>query len=251
MRPHELHLDLDVFEGPFDLLLALILREELRLSEVEVAEIVVSYLERLARQERLDLEACGEFLLLVAGLLELKARELFPEADGELADLEPVEAAEELARRLEDYRRIKAAAAWLGRRLQAESDRYFRQGPAPLAPRPQRRLAPQDPRALLESLRSLVAEPPALTLAHLDLSFPPLERFLDRFRALLRRRRQFELEEEMAGLSRREQAAAFLALLELRKREEARLEQARPLAPIRVLRPHVERSKEWKTATSA
>ncbi|MER3409866.1 MAG: chromosome segregation protein ScpA [Thermoleophilia bacterium] len=251
MRPRDLHLDLDAFEGPFDLLLALILKEELPLAEVEIARIVVAYVERLVEVERLDLEACGEFLLLVAGLLELKARELFPQVDADLVDLEPAEAAEELARRLEEYRRIKAAASWLSERLRQESDRFFRLGPAPLSPRLSRRLAPQDPRALADSLRALAAEPSTLSLAHMGLSFPSIERFLDRFRALLRRRLRFDLETELRGLGRLEQAAAFLALLELRKREEARLEQAYPFAPIRVLRPAVERSEEWKTATSA
>jgi len=145
MIVRELELDLDAFEGPFDLLLTLVLREELDLAEVDVAAIVVAFLERLLEREELDLDACGEFLVLVAALLELKARGLFPEEEAELAELEPEEAAEELARRLAEYRRMKEAAAWLSDRLAGEGDRYFRLGPAPLAPRPERRLAPQDP----------------------------------------------------------------------------------------------------------
>ena len=118
MLAGELDLDLDAFEGPFDLLLTLVLKEELRLAEVDVADIVIAFCERLAEQKWLDLEACGEFLVLVGALLELKARELFPDADVDRADLEPEEAAEELARRLEEYRRIREAAAWLAERLE-------------------------------------------------------------------------------------------------------------------------------------
>src|SRR5581483_11954179 len=103
----ELELDLDAFEGPFDLLLTLVLREELELAEVDVAEIVLAFCERLDEQARLDLDACGEFLVLVAALLELKARALFPEEELELSELEPEEAVEELARRLAEYRRMK------------------------------------------------------------------------------------------------------------------------------------------------
>ena len=132
MSVRELDLDLDAFEGPFDLLLTLVLREELPLAEVDVAGIVLAFVERLAEREELDLDACGEFLVLVAALLELKARALFA-GEGDLEDLEPSEAAEELARRLEEYRRIKGAAEWLGDRLAAERDRFFRLGPAPLA----------------------------------------------------------------------------------------------------------------------
>src|SRR5215207_11328099 len=132
----ELELDLDAFEGPFDLLLTLLLKEELEPADVDMAAIVIAFVERLAEREELDLEACGEFLVLIAALLELKARALFPDEDAELAELEPEAAAEELARRLTEYRRMKEAGGWLAERLAAESDRYFRLGPAPLTPRP-------------------------------------------------------------------------------------------------------------------
>jgi segregation and condensation protein A len=243
----ELELDLDAFEGPFDLLLTLVLKEELDLAEVDVAGIVVAFVERLAERGELDLEACGEFLVLVAALLELKARGLFPDEEAELADLEPEEAAEELARRLAEYRRAKEAAAWLAERLEGEGDRFFRLGPAPLTPKVERRLADQEPESLAVALRLLAAEPPSVSLAHLELRFPPVSQFLERFRAVLQRRRLFDLDAEVEGLSRIEQAVAFLALLELRRSGEVALEQAAPFAPIRVSRAEAvdERKEEW------
>ena len=248
MPVRELELDLEAFEGPFDLLLALVLRDELDLGEVDVAGIVLAFLERLAEREELDLDACGEFLVLVAALLELKARALLTGEDPDLEDLDPAEAAAELARRLADYRRIKEAAAWLVERLDEEGDRYFRLGPAPLAPQVERRLAPQDPAALAATIRALAAEPPAVSLAHLELRFPPVEQFLGRFRALLARRTRFDFDTEVDGLTRVEQAVAFLALLELRKVGEIELSQAAPFAPIRVHRnaePETERKRAW------
>ena len=242
----ELELDLDAFEGPFDLLLTLVLREELAPAELDVAEIVIAFCERL---EPVDLEACGEFLVLVAALLELKARALFPDEAAELAELEPEEAAEELARRLAEYRRAKRAAELLAERLETQGDRFFRLGPAPLAPRPERRLAPQDASELAEALRALAAEPPALSLAHMELRFPPVSQFLERFRAVLRRRRRFDFDGEVAGMSRVEQAVAFLALLELRRSGEIALSQAAPFAPIRVVR--ADEGRELWTARSA
>jgi segregation and condensation protein A len=244
----ELELDLEAFEGPFDLLLALVLRDELDLGEVDVAGIVLAFLERLAEREELDLDACGEFLVLVAALLELKARALLTGEDPDLEDLDPAEAAAELARRLADYRRIKEAAAWLLERLDEAGDRYFRLGPAPLAPKVERRLAPQNPAALAATIRALAAEPPAVSLAHLELRFPPVEQFLGRFRALLARRTRFDFDTEVDGLTRVEQAVAFLALLELRKTGEIELSQAAPFAPIRVQRnakPETERNQTW------
>jgi len=241
----ELELDLDAFEGPFDLLLALVLKEELDLRDVDLAGIVTAFLERLAEREELDLEACGEFLVLISALLELKARALFPDEAAELAELDPEEAAEELARRLAEYRRAKEAAAWLRERLAAEGDRFFRLGPAPLAPRAERRLAQQDPVLLADALRGLAVPPPKVSLSHMALRFPPVAQFLERFRAVLRRRRVFDFDGEVAGLSRVEQAVAFLALLELRKSGEIALAQAAPFAPIRVSRDETERTHAW------
>jgi segregation and condensation protein A len=241
----DLELDLDAFEGPFDLLLTLVLKEQLEPAEIDVANIVVAFVEHLAARDRIDLEACGEFLVLVAALLEIKARQLFPDEGAELSELEPEEAAEELARRLAEYRRMKEAAGWLRGRLAEERDRYFRLGPAPLAPRSERRLAPQEPAALAAALAGLAAPPPKVSLSHMALRFPPVAQFLERFRAVLRRRRVFDFDGEVAGLSRIEQAVAFLALLELRKTGEVALAQAGPFSPIRVTRPENERIPEW------
>jgi len=236
MFVRELELDLDAFEGPFDLLLTLVLREEIDLAEVDVAGIIVAFIERLAEREELDLEACGEFLVLISALLELKARGLFPEEAAELAELEPEAAAEELARRLAEYRRMKEAAGWLRERLETEGERFFRLGPAPLAPKLETPLAPQQPEKLAQVLRLLAVEPPQVSLAHMALRFPPVTQFLERFRAVLRRRSRFDFDREVAELSRVEQAVAFLALLELRRSGEIVIDQAAPFAPIRVAR---------------
>jgi segregation and condensation protein A len=229
----DLDLDLDAFEGPFDLLLTLVLKEELELADVQVADVVLAFVERLAERSRLDLDACGEFLVLIAALLELKARGLFPEDEG-LEELAPDEAAEELAERLALYRRFKAAAYWLDERLDANADRYFRLGPAPLAPAPKRPLQAQDPQELVAVLLALAKDPPEPSLRHLTLTFPPVSLFLERFRSVLRRRRRFLFDREVRELSRIEQAVAFLALLELRKSGEVALGQTAPFEPITV-----------------
>jgi segregation and condensation protein A len=243
----ELELDLDAFEGPFDLLLSLVLRDELPLREVDLAEIVISFVEHLHAKGELDLDACGEFLILISALLELKARAMFPEEEAELAELEPEEAAEELARRLAEYRRAKEAASWLRERLDERRDYFFRLGPAPMAPKAERKLAPQSPLKLVEALRGLAVEPPAPSVSHMALRFPPTSQFLDRWRALLRRRTRFDFDQEVEGLSRVEIAVAFLALLELRKQNEIAIAQAAPFAPIRISRADAERSLSWSS----
>ena len=243
----ELALDLDAFEGPFDLLLTLLLKEELEPREIDVAAIILSFVELMAERGELDLEVCGEFLVLISALLELKARALFPEEAAELDELEPEEAAEELARRLAEYRRMKEAAGWLVQRLTSEGDRFFRLGPAPLAPQLERKLAPQDPEALAGVLRALAVPPPTVSLSHMALRFPPVSQFLERFRSLLTRRRRFDFDAEVGTLSRVEQAVALLALLELRKSGEIALSQAAPFAPIRVSKS----SRPWSAPAPA
>jgi segregation and condensation protein A len=247
----ELELDLEAFEGPFDLLLSLVLRDEVSLRDVDLAEVVIAFVGVLAERDELDLEACGEFLVLISALLELKARGLFPDEEAELAELEPEVAAEELARRLAEYRRAKEAASWLAERL--AQPRFFRLGPAPLAchgVQDRRALPPQRPEQLAAALRLLAVPPPLPSTAHMALAFPPVSRFLERFRALLRRRRLFDFEAEVEGLTRIEQASAFLALLELRKANEVSIEQARPFGRIRVARVEGKESA-WTIARSA
>ncbi len=108
------------------------LREEVDLRELALAEVVVAYLDHLDARGELDLEATTEFIVLVAALLELKSRLLLPDAEvEELLDLEPGEAAEELLARMLEARRYRAAAEHLRERLAAQPAVRFREAPLP------------------------------------------------------------------------------------------------------------------------
>src|SRR5436305_14709116 len=131
MRAASLDLDLEVFQGPFDLLLTLVLREEVDLLEVELADVVLAYIDHLERSGELDLEAATEFLVLIAALLELKSRLMLPQEGDEELPFEPQEAAEELLARMLEYKRYRSAAAWLHERLAAESGFRYRSAPLP------------------------------------------------------------------------------------------------------------------------
>jgi hypothetical protein len=95
-------------------------------------------------------------------------------------------------------------------------------------------LAQQDPQQLVAALRLLATEPPELSLGHLVLGYPPVARFLERFRSLLRGRGRFSFDNEVDRLPRVEQIVAFLALLELRKGGEISIGQTAPFEPILV-----------------
>ena len=140
---------------------------------------------------------------------------------------------------------MKAAAGWMRERLEAEGDRFFRLGPAPLAPRVETPLAPQEPERLAQVIRMLAVEPPEVSLAHMALRFPPVRQFVERFRAVLRRRSRFDFDQEVGSLPRIEQAVAFLALLDLRRSGEITIEQAAAFAPIRISRTDAEREESW------
>ena len=235
MIVRELELDLDAFEGPFDLLLTLVLKDELDLREIDVAGIVLAFVEHLFERDELDLESCGEFLVLISALLELKARGLFPDEAAELAELEPEAAAEELARRLAEYRRMKDAAAWLRERLETEGARFFRLGPAPLAPKVEVRSSaePAAPRRghppPREGAAAGVARAHGAPLPAREPVPRPLPRGSPPPRPL-------RLRPGGGELSRVEQAVAFLALLDLRRSGEITIEQSAPFAPIRIAR---------------
>ena len=231
----DLELDLDVFQGPFDLLLALILREEVELAEVPIAEIIAAYVERAYERGELDLESASEFLVLVAALLEIKVRLLFPSED-EIEELTPEQAEAELFARLIEYRRFQGAAGWL--RDRGQTPRVFRLGPAPLAPP---RPAPlvlefsEDPWRLAEAVDTLLVPPPPIDVSSVRRPLVSVDVFLERFRSILRDRRGFAFDEAVHGLDRLSQAAAFLAVLELVKRGEVAGEQAETFGPIRIV----------------
>src|SRR3954468_8076608 len=131
MRVANMDLDLEVFQGPFDLLLTLVLKEEVDLLEVDLADVVLAYIDHLERSGELDLEAATEFLVLIAALLELKSRLMLPREDEEELPFAPQEAAEELLAAMLESRRYRSAADWLHQRLEAESGFRYRSAPLP------------------------------------------------------------------------------------------------------------------------
>jgi segregation and condensation protein A len=214
----ELELDLDVFSGPFDLLLTLVLREEVDLRELSLAEVVVAYLDHLDARGELDLEVTTEFIVLVAALLELKSRLLLPgEELEELLELEPGEAAEELLERMLDARRYRAAAAHLGELLAGQPAVRYREAPLPAHLR-RRTLEDLDDVSHISVMRVSVAE----RVAHL--------------RGLLRSAVALNFDDAVRDADRMTVAVTLWALLELHKRGEASWEQFEPFGEITVRR---------------
>jgi segregation and condensation protein A len=236
LRLIDLELDLDVFAGPFDLLLTLILREEVDLLEVDLAEIVISYIDHLERTGELDLEAATEFLVLIASLLELKSRLLLPGEEQELLELDPGEAAEELLARLLDAHRYRAAANHLRERLEGQAGYRFRSAPLPPS---LRRASLADARAVYQpsSLSTAIGEllqiPEPVDVRHIRTPKVSVAERLAHLRALLRSG-SFGFDEAVAGADRVTVAVTLFALLELYKQGELTWNQSEPFGEITV-----------------
>jgi segregation and condensation protein A len=236
VRLIDLELDLDVFAGPFDLLLTLILREEVDLLEVDLAEIVISYIDHLERRGELELEAATEFLVLIAALLELKSRLMLPSEEQELIELEPGEAAEELLARLLDAHRYRGAADHLLERLASQQGYRFRSAPLPTS---LRRAALDDARAVYDpgvlpgAIGELLQIPEPVDVRHIGSPKVSVAERLAHLRALLRAG-SFNFDDAVAQADRVTVAVTLFALLELYKRGEATWVQERPFGEITV-----------------
>jgi segregation and condensation protein A len=236
MRLVELELDLDVFAGPFDLLLTLILREEVDLLEVDLADIVVSYIDHLERSGELDLDAATEFLVLIAALLELKSRLMLPGEEEELIELDPNEAAEELLARLLDAHRYREIADHLVDRLAAQSGHRFRSAPLPGFVRRaslEDAEAVYDPARLPEALGQLLRLPPPVDVRHMPAPRVSVGERLAHLRRLLGGG-SFTFAEAVGSADRITVAVTLFAVLELYKQGELTWVQDEPFQEIRI-----------------
>ncbi|HLY47598.1 MAG TPA: segregation/condensation protein A [Solirubrobacteraceae bacterium] len=236
MRLAALELDLDVFAGPFDLLLTLILREEIDLLEVDLAEVVIAYVDHLERSGQLDLDAATEFLVLIAALLELKSRLLLPGQEEELIELDPTEAADELLARLLDAHRYRAIAEHLVSRLAEQSGHRFRSAPLPAFLRRARfedAHAVYEPARLSAALGDLLRLPPAVDVRHMAAPKVSVGERLAHLRQLLRRG-SFTFDEAVPRADRVTVAVTLFALLELYKQGELTWVQEEPFSEIRI-----------------
>ena len=120
---------IDAYQGPFDLLLQLASRQKVDIGAISVTQIADQYLAEVERMQELDLDIASDFLVVAATLLQIKAASLVPAQeraaveldDEEFAELSPEETRDILVARLVNYKKFKNAAAALGARMEAES----------------------------------------------------------------------------------------------------------------------------------
>lgn len=112
------------FEGPFDLLLFLIKRDELNISDIPIAKLAQEFLDYVRLMQMLDLELAGDFIVTAATLMQIKVRMLLPKPEAESEEEDP---RAELVRRLLEYKKYKELAETFGDFEQEQRDVYYRQ----------------------------------------------------------------------------------------------------------------------------
>jgi segregation and condensation protein A len=240
---------LQVFEGPFDLLLHLIAKRELDIYEVSLASITEEYLDYIKSMQDLDLEIATEFLIVAATMIEIKAARLLP---GPPADEEAALALSErdlLIARLLEYRAFKDAAAVLST-MMSESAGFIgrRAGPGPefehLAPDLLARVSPADLATI--AARALTPKPVAsLDLSHITPIRVTVAEAIAAVRAVLRERKSVTFRElSEACSSKIDVVVRFLALLEMFKRGEAEVDQSENFGEIVVRQGSTEPSTD-------
>ena len=227
---------LERFEGPLDLLLHLIQRDEIDIYDIPIAHITRQYLEYIEIMRMLDLDVAGEFLVMAATLMRIKAKMLLP-APPSLAEDE-IDPRDELVQRLLEYRQFKEASGTLKEREEARRLSYERgrvPGDEEAGPLP---LAPATLFHLLDALNRVLIRLPAKTVLELEAEAYDIEEKIARIqsRVLIAGRLSFEtLLSECRN--RLEMIVTFLALLELLKLNRLVVVQAGAFGEIELSAP--------------
>ena len=238
-EPAGFRVSLGDFEGPFDLLLSLITKHELDITEISLSKVTdefIAYLRQLDTDESLD--EASEFLLVAATLLDLKVAGLLPQ--GELVDAEDVallEARDLLFARLLQYRAFKEASAWFAERLEAEGSRHarlvrledkFRQRTPELV-----WTLSLDDFAALATLAMTPREVPVVGLDHLHAPLVSIREQAAIVVGMLRHGEPMSFRQLVAGAEQKGVVVArFLAVLELYRRAALAFEQLEPLGEL-------------------
>lgn len=237
---------IDVFEGPLDLLLQLIMDEELDICDVPIASITSSYLKYLERHPRIGLEDMSEFLLIASTLLLIKARSLLSgEGDFEEAAEEASQAVEELVHRLVEYNTFSNASKFLEESY-VEHGRYFskmreiERDYSNLYHDPFEGVSIEE---LAKSLGQLLVENVSenVDLSHIVSSWVSVEEQIEKIKSLLLEERQTTFSKLIATHGKRtEVVATFLAILLLCKDGEIDLFQRKPFGEIEIRKRELE-----------
>lgn len=243
----------DVYNGPLDLLLYLIRRDEIDLYDIPVARVTEQYVEYVEMLKVIDPNVAGDFLVMATVLMEMKSRMLLPRPVAE--DGEPEDLADprlELVRQLLEYKKFKDASFELNRAAEVQAQRW---------PRVPARIKPPEPAEvdlddvqiwdLVAAFNKIMSSIGAVQTTH-DVVFddtPISLHAADILDRLDRDGGSLSFDEIFAGRTKVEMIGLFLALLELMRQKRVRVTQEIPLDPIRIVllsSEPIEVGEEWE-----
>ena len=199
--PYALQVFLEAFEGPLDLLLYLIRRQNIDILDIPIAEITKQYVQYIEMMSEMQLELAGEYLVMAAMLAEIKSRMLLPRPEKEEEDEDDPRA--ELVRRLQEYERFKQAAQEIADLPRLERDVFVAQADAPE--------------------RKVTQKLPDVTLKELLLAFHDVLRRAEMFSNLHMTREPLSVRQRMSEILSRIKAGSVTGFAELFDPEEGRM----------------------------
>jgi segregation and condensation protein A len=223
---------LEIFEGPLDLLLHLIKKNEVSITDIPIATITEQYLATLELMETLNLDVAGEFLVMASTLVHIKSRMLLPAGADEPDEEEGADPREELVRRLLEYQRYKDAAAQLEQREMLSRDVFVRSSStdAEVAPSGFREISVFE---LLGALKRVIDRLPKDSVHEVTLERITVREKMTLLLDRLRRQGRVLFEALFDDTkSRMEIVVTFLAMLELVKVRAIRIYQEQLAGPI-------------------
>ena len=225
---------LEIFEGPLDLLLHLIKKNEVSISDIPIATITEQYLATLEVMQAFNLDVAGEFLVMAATLIHIKSRMLLPLTDAEDDEEEGADPREELMRRLLEYQRFKDAADQLERREVLTRDVFVRSvAPAEEVPAPGFREVSVF--ELLTALKQVLDRLPKDVVHEVMLDKITVREKMTLLLDHLRAQGKTLFESLFAEVkTRMEVVVTFLAMLELVKVRAIRIFQEEATGPIQI-----------------
>ncbi|MRR57406.1 MAG: segregation/condensation protein A [Deltaproteobacteria bacterium] len=234
---------LDKFEGPLDLLLYLIRKNELDIYDIPISIITRQYLEYLKLMKELNLEVAGDFLVMASTLIQIKSSTLLPSREDDPAEEEAEDPRAELIRRLVEYSRYKEAASLLNERKLLGRELFARTFPAPEL---QVVESTDDPLELelfelIEAFRNILAKAPRESFHEVSAESISIAERINEILSLLQEKELIVFEELFEnGLDREYIVATFLAILELCKLKLIRVRQQAQYATLWIMPAVVE-----------
>ncbi|GAA0838584.1 condensin subunit ScpA [Marinobacter pelagius] len=230
--PDALAVFLEAFEGPLDLLLYLIRRQNMNILDIDVSEITRQYMDYIGAVEAMRFELAAEYLVMAATLAEIKSRMLLPRQESE--DEEEIDPRAELIRRLQQYERFKQAAEDIDELPRMERDTFGASAALPKLPSSQPH-PDVDLRELLLAMQGVLKRADLFTSHHVEKEILSTRERMSHILSVLQDDRfvsfesLFTPEEGRLGV-----VVTFLATLELVKEQLIEVVQGETLGPIHV-----------------